>query len=192
MHRGTNRISPRLRASAAKTSAPVAITPIFARHFIHMPRISHKGRIMPSSPIRKLVPFAEAAKKRGVEVLHLNIGQPDIHSPEVAMEAIHNLNMPVLEYSHSAGFESYRKGLVEYYAQHDIAVTKDQIIVTTGGSEALLFAMMSCFDPGDELVAQPDVGERPPDHDLVVASPGAVGVEVARSYALLEQVPACG
>lgn len=107
---------------------------------------------MPSSPIRKLVPFAEAARKRGVEVLHLNIGQPDIHSPEVALDAIHNLNMPVLEYSHSAGMESYRKGLVEYYAGHGIAISKDQIIVTTGGSEALLFAMMSCFDPGDELI----------------------------------------
>ncbi|MBK7286632.1 MAG: pyridoxal phosphate-dependent aminotransferase [Flavobacteriales bacterium] len=117
-----------------------------------MPRISHKGRIMPSSPIRKLVPFAEAAKKRGVEVLHLNIGQPDIHSPQVALDAIHKLDMPVLEYSHSAGFESYRQGLAEYYAAHNIAVTKDQIIVTTGGSEALLFAMMACFDPGDELI----------------------------------------
>ena len=107
---------------------------------------------MPSSPIRKLVPFAEAAKKRGVEVLHLNIGQPDIHSPQVALDAIHKLDMPVLEYSHSAGFESYRQGLAEYYAAHNIAVTKDQIIVTTGGSEALLFAMMACFDPGDELI----------------------------------------
>ena len=117
-----------------------------------MPSISHKGQQMPSSPIRKLVPFAEAAKKRGVDVLHLNIGQPDIHSPQVALDAIHNLDMPVLEYSHSAGFESYRIGLVNYYAEHDITVTKDQILVTTGGSEALLFAMMACFDPGDEII----------------------------------------
>ena len=79
-------------------------------------------------------------------------GQPDIHSPQVALDAIHKLDMPVLEYSHSAGFESYRQGLAEYYAAHNIAVTKDQIIVTTGGSEALLFAMMACFDPGDELI----------------------------------------
>jgi aspartate aminotransferase len=117
-----------------------------------MPTISEKGRLMPASPIRKLVPFAEAAKQRGIEVLHLNIGQPDIHSPQVALDAMHALDMPVVEYSHSAGFESYRKGLAAYYANHGIEVTKEEIIVTTGGSEALLFAMMSCLDPGDELI----------------------------------------
>ncbi len=117
-----------------------------------MPAISNKGRIMPSSPIRKLVPFAEAARKRGVEVLHLNIGQPDIHTPEVALKAIRENQLTVVEYSHSAGFESYRKGLAQYYNDHRIPVTQDQIIITTGGSEALLFGMMSCFDPGDELI----------------------------------------
>ncbi len=117
-----------------------------------MPAISNKGRIMPSSPIRKLVPFAEAARRRGVEVLHLNIGQPDIHTPEVALKAIRENQLTVVEYSHSAGFESYRKGLAQYYNDHRIPVTQDQIIITTGGSEALLFGMMSCFDPGDELI----------------------------------------
>lgn len=117
-----------------------------------MPTISEKGRQMPASPIRKLVPFAEAAKQRGTEVLHLNIGQPDIHSPQVALDAIHHLDMPVVEYSHSAGVEHYRAGLAAYYANHGIEVTKEEILVTTGGSEALLFAMMSCLDPGDELI----------------------------------------
>ena len=107
---------------------------------------------MPSSPIRKLVPFAEAARKRGVEVLHLNIGQPDIHTPEVALKAIHENQLTVVEYSHSAGFESYRKGLAAYYQAHHIPVTHEDIIVTTGGSEALLFGMMSCFNPGDEII----------------------------------------
>ncbi len=117
-----------------------------------MPQISQKGQLMPASPIRKLVPFAEAAKKRGVKVLHLNIGQPDIRTPQVALDAIRQLDMPVVEYSHSAGIESYRKGLASYYQQHGIHITHEDLIVTTGGSEALLFAMMSCFDPGDELI----------------------------------------
>lgn len=117
-----------------------------------MPSISTKGQVMPSSPIRKLVPFAEAARKRGVEVLHLNIGQPDIHTPEVALKAIHENQLTVVEYSHSAGFESYRKGLAAYYQAHHIPVTHEDIIVTTGGSEALLFGMMSCFNPGDEII----------------------------------------
>lgn len=107
---------------------------------------------MPASPIRKLVPFAEAAKARGTKVIHLNIGQPDIASPKVALDAIRNLDRTVIEYSHSAGYESYRKGLVGYYAEHDIEINHEQIIVTNGGSEALLFGMMACFEPGDELI----------------------------------------
>ncbi len=107
---------------------------------------------MPASPIRKLVPYAEAARKRGVEVLHLNIGQPDIHSPEVALEAVRNNDLNVVEYSHSAGNESYRKGLAAYYQQHKIPVTHEDIIITTGGSEALFFGLMACFNPGDEII----------------------------------------
>ncbi|MCB9183963.1 MAG: pyridoxal phosphate-dependent aminotransferase [Flavobacteriales bacterium] len=117
-----------------------------------MPAISTKGRLMPPSPIRKLVPFAEAAKKRGTQVIHLNIGQPDIATPEVALDAIRHLDRDVIEYSHSAGYESYRKGLADYYAGHGIRVTHEQIIITNGGSEALLFGMMSCFEPGDEVI----------------------------------------
>lgn len=117
-----------------------------------MPSISDKGRRMPASPIRKLVPFADAAKKRGTRVLHLNIGQPDIRTPEVALDAIRHMDLQVVEYSHSAGHESYRKGLADYYAQHGIKLSADQLIVTTGGSEALLFGMMACFDPGDEII----------------------------------------
>ncbi|MDQ3100948.1 MAG: pyridoxal phosphate-dependent aminotransferase [Bacteroidota bacterium] len=117
-----------------------------------MPSISTKGREMPASPIRKLVPFAEAAKKRGTKVIHLNIGQPDIETPEVALDAIRNLDRKVIEYSHSAGYESYRKGLVKYYAEHAIDIDHEQIIITNGGSEALLFGMMACFEPGDELI----------------------------------------
>lgn len=117
-----------------------------------MPAISTKGRQMPPSPIRKLVPFAEAAKARGTQVIHLNIGQPDIASPQVALDAIRHLDRTVIEYSHSAGYESYRKGLARYYAQHGIAITHDEIIVTNGGSEALLFGMMACFEPGDEII----------------------------------------
>ncbi len=117
-----------------------------------MPSISSKARLMPPSPIRKLVPFAEEAKKRGTKVIHLNIGQPDIATPEVALDAMHHLDRTVIEYSHSAGFESYRKGLAAYYAQHNIHVTHEEIIVTNGGSEALLFGMMACFEPGDEVI----------------------------------------
>lgn len=107
---------------------------------------------MPASPIRKLVPYAEAAKKRGVQVIHLNIGQPDIATPEVALDAIRHLDRTVIEYSHSAGYESYRKGLAAYYAKHGIHVTHEEIIITNGGSEALLFGMMACFEPGDEVI----------------------------------------
>ena len=117
-----------------------------------MPTISRKGIDMPSSPIRKLVPYAEAAKKRGIHVHHLNIGQPDIDSPVVAMNAVKNTTLKVLEYSHSAGFESYREKLAVYYQNVGGNITSDDIIVTTGGSEALLFALMTCFDPGDEII----------------------------------------
>lgn len=117
-----------------------------------MPSISMKGGQMPESPIRKLVPFAEAAKKAGKTVYHLNIGQPDIASPQEALDAIHAFNDQVIEYSHSAGFESYREGLSKYYHSVDIDVSSDQIIVTTGGSEALMFGFMSCLNPGDEII----------------------------------------
>jgi aspartate aminotransferase len=117
-----------------------------------MPTVSNRGVQMPSSPIRKLVPFAEAAKKRGIKVYHLNIGQPDIITPKPVLDAVRNMTMTVLEYSHSAGFESYRQKLTEYYKRFNIEVTSNQIMVTTGGSEAILFAMMTCFDPGDEII----------------------------------------
>ena len=107
---------------------------------------------MPESPIRKLVPFAETAKKAGKKVYHLNIGQPDIKTPEVALEAIHNFSDKVVEYSHSAGFESYRKGLANYYNNIGIDVDYNDLLVTTGGSEALLFALNSCLDSGDEII----------------------------------------
>lgn len=117
-----------------------------------MPHISHRGEEMPPSPIRKLVPFAEAAKSRGVKVYHLNIGQPDIITPKPVLDAVRNSNLEILEYSHSAGFESYRKKLVTYYQRFNIDVTPNEIIVTTGGSEAILFAMMACMDAGDEII----------------------------------------
>lgn len=107
---------------------------------------------MPPSPIRKLVPFAEAAKKRGIRVFHLNIGQPDIATPQAMMDAVRNIDFRVLEYSHSAGNESYRKKLTEYYKSVGIEINAGEIIVTTGGSEAILFAMLSCLDPGDEVI----------------------------------------
>ena len=117
-----------------------------------MPKISQKGIAMPESPIRKLVPFAEKAKKAGKKVYHLNIGQPDIKTPELALNAIHNFSNKVVEYSHSAGFESYRKGLASYYQNLAIDVDYNDVMVTTGGSEALLFALNSCLDPGDEII----------------------------------------
>jgi aspartate aminotransferase len=107
---------------------------------------------MPSSPIRKLVPFAEAAKKRGTKVYHLNIGQPDIETPESILDAVRHADFKILEYSHSAGNESYRRKLVQYYKKNGIEVDHTQIIVTTGGSEAILFGFMSCLDPGDEVI----------------------------------------
>ncbi len=117
-----------------------------------MPRISSKGQAMPSSPIRKLVPFAEKALKAGKKVFYLNIGQPDIETPAVALDAIKNFDKRVLEYSHSAGFETYRRNLAESYAKSDIHVTQEEILITTGGSEALLFGLMSTCDPGDEII----------------------------------------
>ena len=117
-----------------------------------MPKVSNKGISMPDSPIRKLVPFAEKAKKAGKKVYHLNIGQPDIKTPELALEAIHNFSEKVVEYSHSAGFESYRNGLANYYQNLGIEINHDDIIVTTGGSEALLFALNTCLDNGDEII----------------------------------------
>ena len=107
---------------------------------------------MPASPIRKLVPYADAAKKRGTTVYHLNIGQPDIETPHSILEAVKHYDIKVLEYSHSAGNESYRKKLVEYYERNQIHVGVGDIIVTTGGSEAILFGFMSCMDEGDEVI----------------------------------------
>lgn len=117
-----------------------------------MPNISHRGEEMPPSPIRKLVPFAEAAKKRGVKVYHLNIGQPDIETPPVILDAVRHFDFKVLEYSHSAGNESYRQKLTEYYARFGIKVNYSDIIITTGGSEAIRFAMLGCLNPGDEII----------------------------------------
>jgi len=117
-----------------------------------MPNVSHRGQQMPASPIRKLVPYAEAAKKRGIKVYHLNIGQPDIKTPEVALDAIRNYDGKVIEYSHSAGNESYRKALAASYCKKGIMVDHNQILITTGGSEAILFAMFSCLNAGDEII----------------------------------------
>ncbi len=117
-----------------------------------MPIISNKGKLMPESPIRKLVPFAEKAKKKGTKVFHLNIGQPDIKSPEISLNAINNFSDKVVEYSHSAGFETYRKGLATYYQKLGIDIDFKNIMITTGGSEALIFALNSCFDEGDEVI----------------------------------------
>jgi aspartate aminotransferase len=114
--------------------------------------ISQRGQQMPASPIRKLVPYAEAAKKQGIKVYHLNIGQPDIETPKMALDAVRNFDFKVLEYSHSAGNESYRRKLSAYYKRVGIDVDYQQIIVTTGGSEAILFGFMSCLDAGDEVI----------------------------------------
>ncbi len=107
---------------------------------------------MPASPIRKLVPYAEQAKKNGIKVYHLNIGQPDIPTAPKFMEAVKKADIKVLEYSHSAGNESYRKKLVSYYQKFGISLTYEQIMVTTGGSEAILFSFMACLNPGDEII----------------------------------------
>ena len=117
-----------------------------------MPLISKKGELMPQSPIRKLVPFAEAAKKNGTKVYHLNIGQPDIKTPKVALDAVKNNSIEVLSYARSEGSETYREKLSDYYKKNNIDVTSQDIIATTGGSEALLFTMGSITDPGDEII----------------------------------------
>lgn len=117
-----------------------------------MPLISKKGELMPQSPIRKLVPFAEAAKKNGIKVYHLNIGQPDIKTPKVALDAVKNNSIEVLSYARSEGSETYREKLTNYYKKNNIDITPQNIIATTGGSEALLFTMGSITDPGDEII----------------------------------------
>ncbi|WP_372946539.1 pyridoxal phosphate-dependent aminotransferase [Muriicola sp.] len=117
-----------------------------------MPVISKKGRAMPESPIRKLVPYAEEAKERGVEVIHLNIGQPDIKTPQVALDAVRNSDVEVLSYSRTEGTDQYRKKVAAYYAKHQVEVSHKDIIVTTGGSEALSFVMGSIADAGDEVI----------------------------------------
>ncbi|MEE4258783.1 MAG: pyridoxal phosphate-dependent aminotransferase [Bacteroidales bacterium] len=117
-----------------------------------MPNISQKGRLMPESPIRKLVPYAEAARARGLKIYPLNIGQPDIETPEVSLNAIHNYNQKVIAYSHSAGMISLREKLVEYYKSVNIDLESSEIIVGAGASEALLFAFQSIMDPDDEVI----------------------------------------
>ncbi|WP_346239267.1 pyridoxal phosphate-dependent aminotransferase [Niabella insulamsoli] len=114
--------------------------------------VSKRGFQMPASPIRKLVPFAEAAKERGVTVYHLNIGQPDIETPAAIMDAVKKVDMPILEYSHSAGNESYRRKLAAYYSKKGFDVNYDEILITTGGSEAIIFSFFACLDPGDEVI----------------------------------------
>lgn len=117
-----------------------------------MLEISERGQQMPPSPIRKLVPYAEAAKKKGIRVFHLNIGQPDIETPPSILDAVRKADIRVLEYSHSAGNESYRKKLVKYYKSVGITISSDQIIITTGGSEAIMFGFFCCLNPGDEVI----------------------------------------
>ena len=117
-----------------------------------MPIISNKAIQMPESPIRKLVPFAEIAKEKGKSVFHLNIGQPDIETPEIALKAVKDIDRKVIEYSHSAGFQSYRDKLSEYYKSVGINVDSEDIIITTGGSEALTFGFMSTCDADDEVI----------------------------------------
>lgn len=117
-----------------------------------MPNISQKGRLMPPSPIRKLVPYSEKAKREGKKVYHLNIGQPDIETPKEAFAAVRNIHFKVLEYSHSAGIESFRRKLADYYKKYDIDIHPDNLLITTGGSEAITFGMMSTLDEGDEII----------------------------------------
>lgn len=117
-----------------------------------MPEISKRGVIMPASPIRKLVPLANKAEERGTKVYHLNIGQPDLQTPEVGLEAVRHIDRKILEYSPSEGILSLRKKLVSYYAKYNIETSIEDIIITTGGSEAVLFSFMACLDPGDEII----------------------------------------
>lgn len=117
-----------------------------------MPQTSNRGKSMPESPIRKLVPLADKAKARGIKVYHLNIGQPDLDTPQIGLDAIRNIDRKILEYSPSDGFKSLRIKLASYYRSFNLDVTLDDIIITTGGSEAVSFAFMSCLDPGDEII----------------------------------------
>jgi len=117
-----------------------------------MPKISSRGKEMPESPIRKLAPLAVAAKQRGIKVYHLNIGQPDLPTPQVGLDALKKIDRTVLEYSPSQGIYSYRQKLTKYYERYNINISADDIIITTGGSEAVLFAFMSCLNPGDEII----------------------------------------
>ena len=117
-----------------------------------MPNISLKGVNMPESPIRKLVPYSEIAKKKGKEVIHLNIGQPDVKPPEQVIKKINNFNISKIEYSHSAGIEKYREGIADYYQKNNLNILKEDILITTGGSEALIFTINSISDPGDEII----------------------------------------
>jgi len=132
--------------------SPDTCRDFFYAQNLGMPRLSLKGLQMPESPIRKLVPYATAAKARGIKVYHLNIGQPDIETPEVALNAIKNLDRKVIEYSNSEGYPSYRAGLATYYKSVGVDVEDSDIMVTTGGSEALIFGFMTCMDPGDEII----------------------------------------
>ena len=117
-----------------------------------MPKLSRRGLEIPSSPMRKLAPYAEAAKKKGRKIYHLNIGQPDIETPDIALNKVKNSNLKVIEYTHSAGIESYRRRLAEYYKRYRIFVDYTDILVTTGGSEAIVFAFMSALNPDDEVI----------------------------------------
>ena len=117
-----------------------------------MPEISLRGIQMPESPIRKLAPLAYEAKQRGVHVYHLNIGQPDLPTPKAAINAIKNIDRQILEYSPSQGYLSYRTKLVDYYAKYNINLSPDDIIITSGGSEAVLFSFLACLNPGDEII----------------------------------------
>ena len=117
-----------------------------------MPHISERAIEMPQSPIRKLAPLATEAEARGTKIYHLNIGQPDLKTPEVGLDVLRNIDRKTLEYSPSQGFLSYRQKLVQYYAAYDIELSVDDIIITTGGSEAVLFAFLSCLNPGDEII----------------------------------------
>ena len=117
-----------------------------------MPKISKRGIEMPSSPIRKLAPLSDSAKARGLKVYHLNIGQPDLPTPKAGLDALKNIDRTILEYSPSDGYRSYREKLVGYYAKYNINVSADEIIITTGGSEAVLFAFLACLNPGDEII----------------------------------------
>ncbi|MBR7096627.1 MAG: aminotransferase class I/II-fold pyridoxal phosphate-dependent enzyme, partial [Alistipes sp.] len=117
-----------------------------------MPTISERAVKMPESPIRKLVPLADEAKRRGVKIYHLNIGQPDLPSPQEGLDALKSIDRKILEYSPSDGYLSLREKLVGYYEEYQIKLTPDDVIVTTGGSEAVLFAFMSCLNPGDEII----------------------------------------